>query len=105
MQIEIAPFTLRIGRVSSANIGTLLPADSEPVKVFDGRVQKLAARPRRIKVFIAQYEGAAMVYASVVCGPERARVSNMQETGRRGRQAAAIRTNLWLKDWQTKIVN
>lgn len=50
----ISPLTLRIWAKRTATIRPFLPTNTEPMQVFDHRVQKLCPGPLGIKILVPQ---------------------------------------------------
>ena len=94
-KIKTAALTLRIRAVSShrwaGKIRTFIPVESQPAEVIEHCLHELRARAMRIQVFIAEHEFPGARARPHVSHPEGARVAKVQVSGRRRRQAAAVR--------------
>src|SRR5215469_6233484 len=86
----LPPAALRVRTVRTATVRPLAPGNPQPLEVFDHRLDKLRAAPLRIQIFVTQDQIPVALGGSRGSNPERARVSKMQQPGRRGRQPPTI---------------
>ncbi len=89
-QIKSAPVALRIRTDRPATIGPLAPLDSQPPQVFEHRPDKLIPAALEIQIFATQDQGAAGNRRALRRDPESARVSEMEQSGRRGSKPPAV---------------
>src|SRR6185437_5671302 len=94
-QIKARALILRVRAVSAdrlaGEIGTFIPVESQPAEVIEHCLLELRARAMRVQVFIAEHEFPGRGARPLVGHPEGARVSQVQVSGWRRRQAAAVR--------------
>jgi hypothetical protein len=65
--------------------------ESEPTQVLVNRVTKFRAATGRIEIFDAQHQLPVAVATPLLCPPKRDRVTDMQVTGGRRREPAAVK--------------
>ena len=83
-------FALVVWRVRSADIGTFIPAQSEPAQILEHRRDEHGPAARAVEVFIAQDECAARRFGALLGSPKRAGVAQVEVARGRWRKAAAI---------------
>jgi hypothetical protein len=93
-QIEVSPLALRVGSARPSAIRTFLPGNSQPVQVFDHRIDELATTALWIQIFISQNQGPAPLSRTPRRNPERPRVSDMEQASGRRRQAPPIASRI-----------
>jgi hypothetical protein len=84
------PFALHVRTEWPAAIRPLDPPNSQPAQILDHRFRKLVTAPLWIQIFIPQDQLSVMFNRALRRDPERARVSEMQQPGRRRREPPAI---------------
>src|SRR4051812_42726686 len=92
----MAALALRVWRVRStagegSNVRTFLPFDPEPAQVFIHRRDELRTAAVAVKIFVAKDKHAVGFAGSLVRCPEGLRVTEVKISGRRRRNASAIR--------------
>ena len=78
---------LKIGRVRSADAGTLVPLEAEPAHRLEDTGHHLVGRSLRIGIFDAKNEGAAVPPREQPVEKRRARPADVEISGRRGRES------------------
>ena len=86
------PLALSVRTDCATAVGSFLPLKTEPAQVFGHRLDKFLLAARAVEVFVAQHERAADFLRALLGNPKSARVTEMQITGRRGGETAAIGT-------------
>ena len=66
----------------TAEVRTLLPANAEPVEVFDHGMEELEPGALGVEIFVAQDERAQMRASSLIGDPERAGVAHVKQASR-----------------------
>ena len=82
---------LAIGGERSPTVRPLIPADTQPAKIFHHGASELRTGALRIEIFVAQNQIAAVLPGPLGCSPKCAGVSQMEESGRGRREASPIR--------------
>ena len=89
-EIDLLAFTLRIRRERPPNVWPLLPANSQPPKIFDSGRCKLLLGALRIKVLHAKHQLTSSSDRPLIRRPKSSGVANMKISRRRRRDTAAI---------------
>jgi hypothetical protein len=89
-QIGLASFTLDVRRERPANVRSLFPSQSKPMKVFDDGLPELRPASIAIQIFDSENELSIGLSSTFLCMPERDRVADMQKARRRRGDAAPI---------------
>src|SRR5579862_3530738 len=89
-QVGTSSFTLRVRAIGSIAVWAFLPTNSQPMQVVDHSADELGKATLRIKVFVAKNENAVLLASALGGDEKRARVPEMQVSGRRRRQSPAI---------------
>jgi hypothetical protein len=88
--IVCSPFALRIWPKWTAHIGSFVPAQAKPPQVCEHRIDEFRFTTGAIQIFVAHHEYASLRARALLCNPEGAGVAEVEETGRRRGEAAAI---------------
>ena len=87
---QIIPLALDIGRARAAHVGAFLPIQTEPAEILDDRLAELRAAAVTVQILDPQDQRAAPLSRPRLRRPKRGRMAQMQITGGRGRDSAAI---------------
>src|ERR1700758_3304423 len=90
VEIESAAFALHVRSEGAAFVRTLMPADPQPAQVIERGICIHCSTAVGIEIFHAHDQGAACVPRPLPGGPEGARMTYMQVSGRRGGKSSAI---------------
>jgi hypothetical protein len=88
--VKFEPFALVVRRKWSAYVATFLPLKSQPAQVLDETTDEFGPGAARIEIFIAKDESPTEGSGSMISGPKRARVAQMEVSSGGGRKPAAI---------------
>ena len=91
LEIVRPALALGVGAEGATTIGAFSPANSEPMQVFQHSLDKFGARALGIKVLVAEDQSSMIFEGTLVGDPEGAGMAKVKQTGRRGREASAIR--------------
>jgi hypothetical protein len=86
-----APQALNVGTERAAAVGTFGPFDAEPVQIFDHALHELRAAALRIQVFVAENQLTMMLAGALRGGPERERVTEVEQTSGRWSKTATVK--------------
>jgi hypothetical protein len=89
-EIDGAAAALLIGSKWAAFVWPLVPANSEPAKIFESSISVGGPAAIGIEVFHAHDERTAGSTRALIGGPEGTRVAHVEISGRRRREAAAV---------------
>jgi hypothetical protein len=89
-EINFAPFALEVRPQRSARVRPLVPAQSEPAKVFNDRAAKFWPASVAVQIFNSKNKLSATRLSAFLRAPERQRMADMKVTGRRGGDSAAV---------------
>ncbi len=78
VEIETVAFALRVRSEGAADVRSLLPRDSQPVKIFDKSLHVLQLGALRIEVFVAQDERSVGLQSALVGSPEGGSVTKVE---------------------------
>ena len=81
---------LAVGCVGPANVGALVPPQTQPEEVGEHGLGKIHPVARRVEVVVAQDEGAALTERPAGRDPERAGVPEMEIARRGGGNPSAV---------------
>ena len=89
--IEIRSLALRVRAERTAAVGAFLPFATEPAEVFEHSRDKFGPTPRPVEILVAKDQGAIRGTGTLLGDPERASVAEVEKTGWRRSEAAAVR--------------
>jgi hypothetical protein len=88
--IERDARALKVGSEPTAAVRAFLPLEAEPAKVFEHGGSEFRPATIGVEVFVAENELAGVFARALLRDPKRAGMAEMQKTGGRRREAAAI---------------
>jgi hypothetical protein len=89
-EIKCAPLALHIRAKAAADVRPFVPAQAEPAQVFDDGVAKFRTATHRIEILDPKNKRAAVLFGAFLRAPESDGVSDMEITGRRWGDPAAV---------------
>ena len=90
-RVAIEPLGLPVRAVRAADVGPFVPVEAQPSQVVEDAVLGFARRSLRVGVLDAQHERAAVAARQQPVEQRRARVADVQMSGRTRREADAHR--------------
>ena len=88
--IKFHPPALIVRRELPADVRSFAPFKTEPAQVFNHFRDEFHFETRRVQIFISQNQFAADFSRALLCDPKSFRVTEVQITRRRWREASAI---------------